>query len=192
MTDVLETFCLAWILTQVGSFVMLEVGTRFADHRCLRWVGQRAHQQKMAALDRVWPLTRIRAAAARGDTRTCVTILGSLIAVKSAASLLFGLIMVFWLPLVSVMVPSIVAVHDPDDPSLLPWIRRVAALQVTSHALAAALGFALTLAGPLGDQPLSTLLQENIPLILIGSLASLAFAVAAGVFEARGVVQRGL
>ena len=79
-----------------------------------------------------------------------------------------------------------------DDPSLVPWVRKVAGLQITSHALAAALGFALALAGPLGDEPLARVVKANTFLILLASLASLAFALAAGVFEARGIVQRGL
>ena len=148
MNDVLRTFAVAWLATQAGSLLSLQVGARFVDNRHLLRLGALAHRQKLAALDRLWPLTRVRPAVERGQVGTCTVILSSLIAGKSAASLVFGIVMVFWLPIVSAMVPSIVAVHDPDDPSLGPWVRRVAALQVTSHALAAALGFALVVDTP--------------------------------------------
>ena len=192
MNDVLGTFAVAWLATQAGSLLSLQVGTRFADNRHLLRLGALAHRQKLAALDRLWPLTRIRPAVERGDVGTCTVILSSLIAGKSAASLVFGVVMVFWLPIVSAMVPSIVAVHDPDDPSLGPWVRRVAALQVTSHALAAALGFAVVVAGPLADRSLRSVVGDNIALVVVTSLLSLGFALAAGKAEATGVVQRGI
>lgn len=191
MNDVVRTFAIAWLLTQIASLLMLEAGTRFAGNRLLMRLGEISHRQKMSALERIRPLTRIPDAVARGDTLTCTVILASLIALKSAASLVFGIVMVFWLPLASVLVPSIVAVHDPDDPSLGPWVRRVAALQVTSHALAAALGFALVLAGPLADRSIAEAIDSNVGLLVVASLASLGFAFAAGRAEASGVVKRG-
>ncbi len=192
MTQVLTTFAVAWLATQAGSLIALEIGFRFTDNRHLVRIGALAHRKKMRALERVWPLTRIRPAVERGDAGACSVILSSLIALKSAASLAFGIVMVFWLPLASVMVPSIVAVHDPDDPTLLSWVRRVATWQVTSHALAAALGFALVVAGPLAERPLAEVLRSNVPLVVVASLASLAFALAAGKLEASGVVERGI
>ncbi len=192
MNDVLGTFVVAWLITQLGSLMMLEIGTRVAGNRHLMRLGGVAHRQKMMALERVWPLTRIRAAVERGDAVKCTVILSSLIALKSAASFVFGIVMVFWLPIVSVIVPSIVAVHDPNDATLGPWVRRVATLQVTSHALAAALGFAMVVAGPLAERPLSSVMQSNTTLVVLASLTSLALALAAGKIEASGVVKRGI
>ncbi len=192
MTEALRTFAVAWLATQACSLIALEIGVRLADNRHLMRIGALAHRKKMRALERVWPLTRIRSAVERGDAGSCSVILSSLITLKSAASLAFGIVMIFWLPLASVMVPSIVALHDPDDPTLLSWVRRVATLQVTSHALAAALGFALVAAGPLAERPLAEVLRADVPLVVAASLASLLFALAAGRLEATGVVERGV
>ena len=100
--------------------------------------------------------------------------------------------MVFWLPLASIVVPSIVAVHDPDNPSLQKKIRRVATLQVTSHALAAALGFAVFAVGPWAGTSLLEAVGSNPGLVAVVSFASLGFAIAAGKAEAGGLMQLGL
>lgn len=188
----LGTFVIAWLITQAGSLLMLEIGARFAHNRLLLRLGQIAHRKKMRALERIWPLTRVRPAAKRGDIATCTVILSSMIAAKSALSFVFGIVMVFWLPLASVIVPSIVAVHDPGDPGLARWVRKVAILQVTSHALAAALGFALAVKGPLNEKSILSVVDANATLLVLASLASLALALAAGKTEATGIVHRGI
>ena len=185
-------FGMCWLLTQISSVVMLLAGVRYSNHRYLLNIAKIAHQKKMESLERFWPLTKIRPAVARKDTVACSIILSSLIVFKSAASLVFGILMVFWLPLASFIVPSIIAIHDPDDTSLLPWIKKVSLLQVTSHSLAAALGFVLIKAGPLSDEPLKIIILANLELVILVCLASLGFAVAAGRTEALGVIKRGI
>lgn len=192
MNDGLQLFVMAWALSQAGALLMLAVGSRIIGHRHVLRVGEAAHRKKMRALDRTWPLTLIRPAIDRGDVRTCVVILSSLIVLKSVSSLVFGIVMVFWLPIASLLVPAIVAVHDPDDPTLASWVRRVATLQVTSHALAAALGFTVVALGPLRGAGVTEIVAENGVLFLIVSAASLVFAIAAGRLEASGVMTRGL
>ena len=192
MSKMASLFVVSWLCTQVGSLLMLQVGSRYARHPYLMKFGAIAHRNKMRALERVWPLTRLRRAAAQGDLVTSTVILSSAIVVKSAASLAFGVVMVFWLPFACLVVPSTIAVHDPNDPSLVTWVRRVASLQVTSHALAAALGFALVVIGPLAGESLTDAAGSNPILLAVVCAASLGFAVAAGRAEAVGLVERGI
>ena len=192
MSEALGLVGSAWILTQFLSMAMLELGTRWAGHPRLVRFGRFAHQRKLQALETVWPLTRLRAAAERGAAAPCTVILSSLIVAKSLGCFVFGIVVVFWLPVASLVVPTVVAIHDPDDPTLVSWVRRVAALQVTSHAIAGALGFGLAIVGPLDGVSVSTTLSEHAPLAATGLAASFAFAVAAGRLEASRVVARGI
>ena len=68
----------------------------------------------------------------------------------------------------------------------------MASLQVTSHALAAALGFALVVIGPLAGESLTDAAGSNPILLVLVCAASLGFAVAAGRAEAVGLVERGI
>ncbi len=192
MLNGMVIFTTVWLLTQAACLLMLRLGSQLANHRYLLRLGRLAHQQKMRSLDRVWPLTRIRPALANGDLNTCIVILSVLIVLKSLASLVVGMVMVFWLPLASMLVPSIVTVHNPDDPGLSHWVRKVAALQVTSHILAASLGFTIFWLGPWAGIPLLEVIGSNIVLIILASLSSLGLAIAAGYSEALGLMQRGI
>ncbi len=192
MASALILFAWAWVLTEAGSLAMLTIGAQVAGNRLLMRLGQLAHRQKLYAVEHMWPLTRLRSAAGRGETWTCTLILAPLIVLKSLGCLVFGVVFVFWLPLASLVVPSVVAVHDPDDQALSAWVRKVATLQVTSDAIAAALGFAVVLSGALNGSVNTDLIAENGTLLLAGSAASLAFAIAAARLEAMGVVTRGI
>lgn len=192
MSEMASLFVVSWLCTQVGSLLMLQVGSRYARHPQLMKLGAIAHRKKMRALDSIWPLTRLRRAAAQGDLVTSTVILSSAIIVKSAASLVFGIAMVFWLPFACLVVPSTIAVHDPNDPSLVAWVKRVASLQVTSHALAAGLGLALVVIGPLAGASLTDAAASSPILVALVCAASLGFALAAGRAEAAGLVERGI
>lgn len=192
MSEAASLFVVSWLGTQVGSLLMLQVGSRYARHPYLMKLGALAHRKKMRALERVWPLTRLRRAAEEGDRVTSTVILSSAIVVKSVASLALGVVVVFWLPFASLVVPSVITVHDPNDPGLITWVKRVASLQVTSHALAAGLGFALVVSGPLAGKSLSDAIGSNPILLALVCAASLGFALAAGRAEAVGIVQRGI
>ncbi len=185
-------FVVSWLSTQAASLLLLQIGSRFARHPDLMKLGGIAHRNKMRALERMWPLTRLRGAVARGDLGTTTLILSVGIVVKSMASLVLGVILVFWLPVASFVVPSIIAVHDPDDSGRIAWVKRVASLQITSHALAAALGFALVVVGPIGGASLTDAAGSNPILLVAACAASLGFALAAGRAEAVGVVERGI
>lgn len=192
MPDFTTLLLVAFVLSEAASLGGLWLGQRLIDRPTLRRIGARSHAQKLRSLDRTWPLTRLRPALKRGDVATVVTIITALVALKSLGSLLFGLITVFWLPLASLIVPSIVAAEDPDDPALRSWVAAVARLQVTSHVAAAALGFAVSVAGPLAGRTITSVLVDNAPLAIAALALSAGFAVAAGRREALGLAKRGI
>jgi hypothetical protein len=192
MTRTTTWLLAATVLSLGASLLMLHIGSRLLNHRYLVRLGKIAHQRKLRALERIWPLTRVRPALREGNIGLVTIILSTLILLKSVASLVLGCVMVFWLPFASLIVPAIVYEHDPDDPSLLAWIRKVAALQLTSHVLAAAVGFAAIVAGPLAGVPLAATLESNMVPFTVLCAVSLTFAVAAGKAEATGLARRGI
>jgi hypothetical protein len=179
-------------LSEAASLGGLMLGGRMLDRPLLRRLGAQSHAKKMRALDAVWPMTRIRPALQRGDAATVVAIITALVLLKSLASLVFGLLMVVWLPVASLIVPTIIAAEDPDDVDLRGWVQGVARLQVTSHVAAAALGFAATAAGPLAGRSVTAIIGENAGLTVVALALSVGFAIAAGRREALGVVRRGV
>jgi len=183
---------LAFALSELASLVGLWLGQRMIDRPLLRRLGARSHAAKMRSLDRVWPMTRIRPALRRADVATVVMIITALVALKSLASLVFGLLTLIWLPLASLVVPTIIAAEDPEDVALRGWVERVARLQVTSHVVAAALGFALTVAGPLAGRSVGVILGENLWLVAAAVAVSAGFAIAAGRQEALELMKRGV
>lgn len=188
----LVPFLLAFTLTELACLAMLAGGTRLAGRPWLRRLGARVRQRKLRALDRVWPLTRVADAVRRGDARSAAAILAALIALKSAVSLGFGIVMVFWLPIAALVTPSIVTVHDLSRDAIAREGARVARLQVTSHALAAALGFAVAVAGPLAGRTIGEAVRGDGWTFAIAALLSLGWAVAAGRAEAGTLVRFGI
>lgn len=192
MNDTARLLVLTWLSCQLASLLMIRIGVHYASHRYLVRLGAIAHRQKMQALDHIWPLTKLRAAAGNGQVGRCTLILAALIILKSLACLVFGIAMIFWLPVASLLVPAIVARHDPDDPGLMAWVRRVAMLQVSSHTLAAALGATVAWQVLHSDATAALVIVEHATLFALVAAASLGFAIAAGRIEALGVMQRGL
>ncbi len=188
----LTHFLIAFLLAQLGSLLLLWIGSRIASHRWLMSVGRIAHQKKIRALDRYWPLTLIRPAVARGDQNTCAVVLTLLIVVKSAMCFVTGIVSVLWLPFASLIVPSIIAVHDPNNPGLVNKIQKVAMLQVTSHVLAAAFGFAIVVEVIFTDESVVRVLESNVLLLIVVLLLSSGFAIAAGKSEASGLMEHGI
>lgn len=180
-----------FLIAELLCLAMLTLGHRLAGHRQLRPVAQALHRQKMRALER-WPLTRVRRAVESGDQLTATSILSLLILLKSAAVLLLGVVMLFWLPLAALLLPTLVAAHDSEDRQLQRWASRLAALQITSHVLAATVGFVLTVRGPLAGAPLSHLTSNHALPVAVVLLGSVVFAVAAGRREALGLLHHGV
>ncbi|RLA05492.1 MAG: hypothetical protein DRQ47_01030 [Gammaproteobacteria bacterium] len=192
MNDFTILFIEVWLLSQIICIVMLKLGARNLNNRLLLKIGDLAYRKKLNALEKVWPLTKIKQLIASKDTLMCTVILSSLILLKSIASLVFGIIMIFWLPLASFIVPSIITIHAPNDQQQLNWIQKVSMLQVTSHSLAAALGFVMFVLGPMAEMPLLNLIQSNFELTTLVSLGSFCFAIAAGKAETNGIIHRGI
>lgn len=196
MSEIVNLFLVVFIATQVASMFLLSLGARHLNNPHLIKIGKAAYKKKMKALDTMWPLTKIRPNIEAGNETACLVILSSLIALKSFVSFLFGIIMVVWLPLASIMTPAIIYVHDQDDPGLQPWVKKVATLQVTSHALAAALGATLFyLSYQKNGFDLGALWEEILShgeLVVLALGLSLVFAVLAGKEEASGIMKRGV
>lgn len=181
-----------WLITQVASVMMLWLGSRIQEKRFVSWFGKIAHTRKLDALDRYWPLTLIRPAVERKEVATCTAILSILIAFKSAGCCLLGFAVVFWLPFASLLMPAIVARHSPGDRQLLTSVRRVAALQLTSHTLAAAVGFAIVAISIGNELPLVDVITSNGITIGFWIVGSLVFAVIAGLAETKMLLRHGL
>ena len=188
----LTHFLIVFLLAQVSSLLLLWIGSQIASHRWLMSLGKIAHRQKIRALDRYWPLTLIRPAVARGDQKICAVVLTLFIVVKSAACFVTGIVSVFWLPFASLIVPSIIAVHDPNNPKLESRIHKVAMLQITSHVLAAAIGFAVVAEVILANESAGGVLRSNVSLVAVVLLLSSGFAIAAGKSEASGLMEHGI
>ena len=158
----------------------------------MRRLGAKAHARKMRALDSAWPLTRVRPAIEHGRAATVFVIITGLILLKSAVSFAFGLLTVFTLPVTSVMVPSLAAAEDPVDAGLLSTVETIGGLQVTSHVVAAAVGFAITVAGPISGQSVGSVIRSHLLVILVMSCVSAGFAFAAGRRESVMLMRRGI
>lgn len=196
MSDILIMFLGVFVATQVASMILLSLGARHLNNPHLMKIGQAAHKKKMKALDTMWPLTKIRGHIEAGNETACILILSTMIAFKSLVSFLFGIIMVVWLPVASLMTPAIIHVHDQDDPDLQAWVKKVAILQVTSHAIAAALGASFIIilyknsSLELAAFWAETLAHKSLVIFAFG--LSFAFAILAGKEEASGIMKRGI
>ncbi len=196
MSELLKQFLFIFATTEVASILFLYMGTALLDNPMLIKLGEKAHVKKIKALDKMWPLTKIRPALAENNPRAVTAILSALIILKSIMSFFFGILMVVWLPLSSLIVPSIIHLHDPNDPSLQQWVRRVSFFQITSHAVAAALGATFFLEGHIDGSidfaAMVSAMNENMTLVIIVLSASLLFALFAGKVETDGILKRGI
>jgi hypothetical protein len=196
VSEILIQFLFILAATEVASILFLYMGSALLDNPILLKLGEKAHVKKIKALDKMWPLTKIRPALAENNPRAVTKILSGLIILKSIMSFFFGILMVVWLPLSSLMVPSIIHLHDPNDPSLQQWVKRVSFFQITSHAVAAALGATLFLEGYMDGSidfaVVVSAMNENMTLVIIVLFASLLFALFAGKVETDGIFKRGI
>jgi hypothetical protein len=196
MDEFLEQFLIILLATELASILFLHLGSRMLNNPIMIKLGQKAHDKKMRALDKMWPLTKIRPALAEDNPRAVTVILSSLIILKSIMCFFLGVIVVFWLPLACLMVPSIIHRHDPDDQGLQAWVKKVSLSQVTSHALAASLGASLFLAGYNGGSmdwdALFMTINNHGNLVMITMFLSLIWATKAGSAETDGILKRGI
>ena len=192
MTLGLEFFLQVWIPAEAVSLLSLWLGFRLADRPLLLRIGKVAHDRKLRSLERTWPLTLLPKAIERKNVALTSAILSALIVTKSIAALLFGAIMIFWLPFAAGVVPSIITFHDPGNARLRSRMAGVSVLQITSHTLAAALGFVWTIRWlPLGA-PIEPAVMNGPFLAVVVCGLSVVLAVAAGRLEALAVHRFGL
>ncbi len=137
---------LTWLICQSLAVIMLRLGFKHIHHNFLSKVGKLAHQQKMKALVKYWPLNQIIPALHRNKKGLCQLILTVLIALKSLMCFVFGPVMLLWLPLAAYAVPAIISAHRTENKKLTEWVSRISIWQVTSHSLAATAGTLLIFA----------------------------------------------
>lgn len=174
----------------VGSFAAYSLASRNLSH--LSWlqaIGRKLYQQKMVALKKP-PLLQYQRAVEQGNFTTGLTIITTLILVKSIVCGLFGLITVFYLPLAVGTIPALAAEHG-DQPGLRRWVASVTAWQLSSHLLAGCVGFSATwLWLSDGISPLNTL--DEWPVLTTGFLVgSLITGLVAAWIETTGHFRKG-
>ncbi len=178
------------------SVLMLVLGGHFLNNHLLLKVGKKAHAKKMASLDKIWPLTKIQSLINDGNKLGCHVILSFLIFIKSFLCFFFGMIVIFCLPIACFVVPSIIHIHNPDDPKLQAWIFKVSLLQVTSHTFAASIGaslfFTLNYNYSFSWNSAMALISGNLIFIILALFTSFIFAVVAGHEEMEGIMKRGI
>jgi hypothetical protein len=188
MSDFTTTTLTVAAAAQILSIAALLIGARLIGSPRLARLGELLHRRKMAALEHGWPMKVLGRALEERDASTIRLIVTSLIASKSASCFAVGLVALPWLPFASLLVPSIVTAHDPQNPTLQRWARHVSTWQVTSHVLAAAPGFALYWHGLLGGRGTRALFAEHAVLIAAFLAASIVSALIAGRVETEGLL----
>ncbi len=180
---------MATVVVALGSWAGYLLGAGVADRPALAGLGRRLYRQKLDALSRA-PLNRYAAAVRRGDLATGTLILAALILAKSLFSGLLGLLVVPYLPLAMVLIPALARAADVET-GPTSWLIRVSALQMASHGLAAAVGFAATLTWLLtGRSPLAVASASSAltAALLLGSAVT---GVLAARLEAVGHIRHG-
>jgi hypothetical protein len=102
--------------------------------------------------------------------------------------------MVFWLPFATLLLmPGIVDEHEQrQGGGARRALAGVTVAQVSSHAIAAALGYVLTRWWWASDQALGTLLGQVWPVLGVGLVLSLMVALLAAWLEHRAHVRHGI
>ncbi|MDX1643143.1 MAG: hypothetical protein R3244_02175 [Thermoanaerobaculia bacterium] len=181
-----------WIPLQIASIVSLWIGSRLTGSPLLMRIGSETYRRKRRAVERVWPLTRLPPALEDGRVATATLILAPAVALKSTVCLAFGGVMVFWLPFAALVVPSILRVHERSEPEFSRWTLTTATLQVTSHSIAAALGFVWTVRWLVSDAGFIEAMSRDPIADIAAGTASLGLAIAAGWLEAVTLERFGL
>lgn len=164
----------ALVSASLGSFATYSLASRHLSR--LSWlqaIGRKLYEQKMAALKKP-PLLQYQRAVEQGSFATGLTIITTLILVKSILCGLFGLITVFYLPLAVGTIPALAAQHG-DRPGLRRWVANVTGWQLASHLLAGCVGFSATWLWLFDGISPSNSLAESTALtsgFLVGSLVT--------------------
>ncbi|WP_420640447.1 amidohydrolase family protein [Candidatus Leptofilum sp.] len=180
---------LLWL--ELACLLAVWVGWRFGPGFAFtRRLAQQIYDRKIEAMETSAPLKAYRRAIDEGRTSAGLTILSVLIGLKSLGAFVMGLVMVFWLPFATLfLMPGIVDAHDSGEGEKSRRVfARVTLMQVTSHAVAAALGFVLTRWWWASEVSLATSVVQNWLVLCAGLVVSMLFAVWAGWLELRAHV----
>jgi imidazolonepropionase-like amidohydrolase len=176
------------ILVELICLLAVWLGWRFGPG--IPWTRKMAvqmHQRKMEAMEKSPPLILYKRSVDEGRHGLGLMILSTLISLKSLGAAVMGIIMVYWLPLATMLLmPGIIETHRPEQSAFARRVfARVTIAQVTSHAIAAALGFVLTRTWWVSETGFWTLISQNMPTITAALAGSFLVAILAAWLELR-------
>ena len=180
----------ALAIAAVVSFIAFIAAARaLPNARWLQKIGSKMHDQKMAQLARP-PLSWYQVYVDRKVFYPGLAIIAIMILLKSLVSGLFGLIVIFYLPLGVATIPALAEAHG-DQPGLKQWAARVTFMQTLSHLLAAGLGFGATWIWLRSDQAFSEILGSAPTFVWTIIAASVITGIAAAWIETDGHMRSG-
>lgn len=174
----------------IASFAAFQIAGRNLDRwPWLRAVGRKMYEQKMAMLEKP-PLKQYHEAVKGQKFTFGLAIITFLILLKSFGCALLGLITVFYLPLGVGTIPPLAAQHG-DRPGLRRWVASVTGWQLTSHLLAACIGFSATWLWISDDlSPLKSMAESPV-LTVIFLAGSVVTGLVAAWIETTGHFRKG-
>ena len=174
-------FALSAMLGGLASLVLFLAGGAAARLAVMQSMGGRMYRTKLWALDRIWPLTLFRVAWERRRVGLGCAVLTPLILMKSAGCLVLGVIVLVWLPLAMLILPSLFSQVDAyQHPEGRRWMHRVILLQGGSHLVAAAAGAAVQVAAGFQLDRLIPTAGEHSTLLIVAVVVSAALGIGAG------------
>ena len=182
------------IVLELACFLAVWLGWRFGPgFDWSRKLAQQTYERKIQAMEKP-PLKQYKQAVDNGNLLLGASILTVLIALKILASIIMGVIMTVWLPLATLLlVPGIIDSHDKVKAARArATFARVTIVQVSSHAVGAALGLVITWLAWGPEESISNLLNMHSVIILWVVVVSMLLAALAGWMEARAHMENDL
>ena len=182
------------IVLELACFLAVWLGWRFGPgFDWSRKLAQQTYERKIQAMEKP-PLNQYKQAVDNGNLLLGASILTVLIALKSLASIIMGVIMTVWLPLATLLlVPGIIDSHDKVKAARArATFARVTIVQVSSHAVGAALGLVITWLAWGPEENISNLLNMHSAIIIWVVVVSMLLAALAGWMEARAHMENDL
>ncbi len=183
-----QQFLEALVVLELICLLAVWIGWRFGPGMAwTRRLAQQIYHKKIQAMEKSPPLIMYKRAVDEGRNGVGLAILTILISLKSLGAMVMGIIMVFWLPLATLLLmPGIIDAHQPGEAAKARQkFAEVTIAQVSSHAIAAALGYALTKTWWASDTGLWALIVQNSTTVIWTLAASLLVAVLAAWLELR-------
>ena len=182
------------IALELACFLAVWLGWRFGPgFNWTRNLARQTYDRKITSMEKP-PLRQYKQAVDNGSLVLGASILTVLIALKSLASMVMGVIMAVWLPLATLLlVPGIIDSHDAGQAAQMrATFARVTIVQVSSHAVGAALGFVMTWLAWGPEESISNLLSTHSATVIWAVTISMLLAALAGWMEARAHIEDDL